>query len=535
MSYVLPSRNLVSQNDSAMVQRADVPRSKFNGSWSRKTTFDASYLVPFMCDEILPGDHMKYNVTAYVRMSTPLFPIFDNQKVETFFFFVPNRLVWSNWVKMMGQQDTPSSSIAYTVPQRSWGSSTGIQGVGSLFDYFGLVVEDLSSQIAAAYDVSVLPFRGYNLIWNEWFRDENMQSAVAQYSGDGPDSGDAYPLLRRAKGHDYFTSALPWPQKFTAPTISIGSSAPIVGLYGSTGVAVPFSGFTTGGSPVSTVAAYTSNTQTLAFDVANQPYADLSAATGITINAMRQAFLVQQLQERDARGGTRYTEIMRSHFGVVSPDMRLQRPEYIGGGSTPLMVTPVAQTAPTSGVTVGALGAAATATGQHTASYAATEHGHIIGLINVKSDISYQNGVNKMWTRKTRYDYYWPSLAGLGEQAVLRGEIYKTGLTAGDNTVFGYQERWHEDRTHVSEVTGKFRSGITGTLDAWHLAEFFVTNPVLGDTFVKDQGVSILDRVLAAGSQARTNSQQYLADILIQREAVRAMPMFGTPALLGRF
>ena len=532
MSYVLPSRNLVSQNDSAMVERPDVPRSKFNGSWSRKTTFDASYLVPFMVDEILPGDHMKYNVTAYVRLATPLFPIFDNQKVETFFFFVPNRLVWSNWVKMMGQQDTPSSSIAFTIPQRSWAATAANNDVGSLLDYFGAPVGSYAA--LHAFTLSALPFRAYNLIYNEWFRDENIQSSVAQYTGDGPDAGDDYLVLTRAKGHDYFTSALPWPQKFTAPTISIGTAAPLVGLYSSTNATGSFSGYTTGGSAVSTVAAYRSNAQTLAFDVANPPYADLSAATGITINAMRQAFLVQQLQERDARGGTRYTEIMRSHFGVVSPDMRLQRPEYIGGGSTPLMITPVAQTAPTSGVTVGALGAAGTATGQHTASYAATEHGHIIGLINVKSDISYQQGLNKMWTRSTRYDFYWPSLAGLGEQAVLRGEIYKTGLSA-DDTVFGYQERWHEYRTHVSEVTGKFRSGITGTLDAWHLAEWFGTAPVLGDTFIKDQGSVILDRVVAAGSQARTNFQQYLADILIQREAVRAMPMFGTPALLGRF
>ena len=534
MSYVLPSRNLVSQNDSAMVERADVPRSKFTGSWSRKTTFDASFLVPFLVDEILPGDHMKYNVTAYVRLATPLFPIFDNQKVETFFFFVPNRLVWSNWVKMMGQQDTPSSSIAYTIPQRSWAATAANNSVGSLLDYFGCVVNGVPS-LDNIYTVSALPFRAYNIIYNEWFRDENMQSAVVQLNDNGPDAGDNYPVLRRAKGHDYFTSALPWPQKFTAPTIAIGTAAPIVGLYGSTGVAVPFTGYTTGGSPVTTAGAFTSNTQTLAFDVANQPYADLSAATGITINAFRQAFLVQQLQERDARGGTRYTEIMRSHFGVVSPDMRLQRPEYIGGGSTPLMITPVAQTAPTSGVTVGALGAAGTATGQHSASYAATEHGHIIGLINVKSDISYQQGLHKMWTRQTRYDFYWPSLAGLGEQAVLRGEIYKSGVPATDNIVFGYQERWHEYRTHVSEVTGLFRSGLTGTLDAWHLAELFASAPVLGNTFVSDQGVNILDRVVAAGSLARTNFQQYLADILIQREAVRAMPMFGTPALLGRF
>jgi len=527
MSYVLPQRNLVNQNDSSMIQRPDVPRSKFVGSWSRKTTFNASELIPFLIDEVLPGDHLKYNVTAYVRLATPLYPIFDNQKVETFFFFVPNRLVWDNWVKFMGEQASPGDSIAYSIPQVSSAYTTA--GVGDLWDYMGL-----PTTITTDYSVSALPFRAYNLVYQEWFRDENLQNAPFLSKGNGPDLNN-YQQFVRGKGHDYFTSALPWPQKFTAPTISIGTSAPLVGLYSSSPNTYSFSGYTTGGSAVSSPAVFNSNAGILAFDVANQPYADLSAATGITINAFRQAFLVQQLQERDARGGTRYTEIMRSHFGVISPDMRLQRPEYIGGGSSPLMVTPVAQTAPTATLTVGALGGAATATGQHSASYAATEHGHILGLINVKSDISYQQGVNKMWTRATRYDFYWPSLAGLGEQAVLRGEIYKTGDPTNDNVVFGYQERWHEYRTHVSEVTGRFRSSASGTLDMWHLAQQFATAPVLGDTFIKDAGINILDRVLAASTLARTNDQQYLGDFLIQREAVRPLPMFGTPVLLGRF
>lgn len=516
----------MSQNDSAMVQRPDVPRSKFVGSWSRKTTFDASYLVPFLLDEVLPGDHMKYSVTAYVRLSTPLFPIFDNQRVETFFFFVPNRLVWSNWVRFMGQQDTPTSSIAYTVPQTF--ASTENNNVGYPWDYLGL-----PTNLTGNPSVSALPFRAYGLIWNEWFRDENLQSSAAVQTNDA-NQVTYTPLYKRGKGHDYFTSALPWPQKFTAPTISIGTAAPLVGLYSSTNATAAFSGYTTGGSAVSTAAAYRSNVQTLAFDVATPPYADLSAATGITINAFRQAFLVQQLQERDARGGTRYTEIMRSHFGVVSPDMRLQRPEYIGGGSSPLMITPVAQTAPTTGLTVGALGGAGTATGQHSASYAATEHGYILGLVNVKSDLSYQQGIHRSWSRATRYDFYWPSLAGLGEQAVLTQELYGLGATS-DTTVFGYQERWHEYRTRYNEVTGRFRSGVTGTLDAWTLAQNFATVPVLGDTFIQDPGADVLDRVVAAGATARTLSQQYLADFLIHREAVRPMPMFGTPVLLGRF
>ena len=289
------------------------------------------------------------------------------------------------------------------------------------------------------------------------------------------------------------------------------------------------------GAAVSYATSVDSAHTVIGFDSNHGVYADLSTATGVTINQLRQAFLVQQLLERDARGGTRYTEIIRSHFGVVSPDMRLQRPEYIGGGSSPLMITPVAQTAPTTGLTVGALGGAGTATGQHQAHYASTEHGYILGLINVKSDLSYQQGMHKMWKRSTRYDFYWPSLAGLGEQAVSRGEIYCTGDPANDDVVFGYQERWHEYRTHVSEVTGHFRSGTTGTLDAWHLAQRFLTAPVLGDTFIKDDGVNILDRVLAAGSTARTGFQQYLADILIQRDRTAPLPMYGTPVLLGRF
>ena len=537
MSYVLPQRNLVSQNDSAMIQRPDVPRSKFSGSWSRKMTFNAAELVPFLLDEVLPGDHLKYNVTAYVRLSTPLFPIFDNQKVETFFFFVPNRLVWSNWVKFMGEQASPGDSIAYTIPQLiAYYAGSGSQdyAVGSIWDAFGLPV-----LLSGNLSVSALPFRAYNLIYQEWFRDENLQNAVPITKADGVDANN-YVMLKRGKGHDYFTAALPWPQKFTAPTISLGTSAPVVGI--STVAAVGSTSVTgydvnTGGATNYPVAFTTgSNIFNFKAGLGAVPgvYADLSAATGITINAFRQAFLVQQLQERDARGGTRYTEIMRSHFGVVSPDMRLQRPEYIGGGSSPLTITPVAQTAPSTAATVGALGGAGTAMGQHTGSYAATEHGYIVGLVNVKSDQSYQYGMNKLWKRATRYDFYWPSLAGLGEQVVTRGEIYAIG-TSADDTVFGYQERWHEYRTHVSEVTGRFRSGVSGTLDAWHLAQAYSSAPVLGDTFIKDSGDLILDRVVAAGSLARTNNMQYLADLLIQREAVRPLPMFGTPVLLGRF
>lgn len=537
MSYNLPTRTLVSQADSAMIQRPDIPRSKFSGSWTHKKTFDAGFIVPFMLDEVLPGDMLKYDVTAYVRMATPLFPMFDSQRIDTFFFFVPNRIVWDNFVRMMGEQATPASSINFTTPQIT--SPAGGFAQGGLYDHFGL---PLTGQILAGQTISVnaLPFRAYNLIYNEWFRDQNLINSVTVATGDGPDGVANYNMLRRAKSQDYFTSALPWPQKFTAPSIPLSGTAPIAGIgrVGTGYTAGPLAVSETAGPNSYAAYQYTSAANIFAIrgasTVGGNPdiVADLSLATAtFTINALRQAFLVQQLLERDARGGTRYTELVKSHFGVTSPDARLQRPEYIGGGSTPLNLTPVAQTAPTAGVPVGALGAAGTSVGQHTANYAATEHGFILGLINVRSELSYQQGLHKMWTRQTRYDYYWPTLAGLGEQAVLRQELYCTGTDADDNTVFGYQERWQEYRTRYSEITGQFRSTNTSPIDGWHLAQRFTSAPVLGQTFIEDNPP--MSRVLAAGGAAV--AQQYLADILIRREATRPIPMFGTPVTLGRF
>lgn len=541
--YDLPARRMISQDDRQAVEKPNVPRSRYFGTWTAKKTFDAGLLIPFLVEEILPGDHMRYNVTAYLRMSTPLFPLFDNQRVDTFFFFVPNRLLWDNWRRLMGQQDTPSSPppTSYSVPQLQ--SPAGGFALHSLGDHFGLPVAGAGTvDPAAVLSVNALPFRAYRLIFHSWFRDQDLVDAgVPTLTGDGPDAASSYPVRRRAKFHDRFTAARPWPQKFTAPTINIGGNAPVFGIGvdagGTTGAALGIketpsvaSGGTgsrtynnpyVGGFAVDAIAA----------NGVPQVFADLSSATGISINTLRQAWLTQQFLERAARGGTRYVESIWDNFGVRSPDFRLQRPEYCGGGSSPLVITPVAQTAPTAGVPLGALGAAATSAGAHRASYAATEHGWLIGLLSVRTELSYQQGVHPMWDRRTQVDHYFPSFAFLGEAAITRRQLYCTGVPASDNTVFGYQERWQEYRVRESEVTGQFRSGITGTLDMWHLSQRFGSAPVLNESFIQD--APDMARVLAAGSLAA--NQQYLADILIERDATRPLPTYSTPLALGRF
>jgi len=523
----------------SQTKRADIPRSSFDLSHGLKTTLDAGRLVPILSLEILPGDTINCRASLFGRLATPIKPILDNLYLETFFFFVPYRQIWTNWVKFNGEQDDPADSIDFTIPIMSGGTPTNS---GQLPDYLGIPNGTTPDDI----NISALPFRAYALIYDFWFRDENLISGGIKVKDDGPDLIANYPVYRRRKRRDYLTSALPWPQKGDEVIVPLGDTAPIVGL----GIDIIQAGDVqsplvseTGGAQViydqsisvnelGSSALYAKVDQTTP-PLIPEIFADLTGATSISINTLRESFQIQKLLERDARGGTRYPEILRSHFQVTDPQLLVhQRPLFLGGGSSNINITPVAQTTdeitPGSGTFQGNLAAYGTVSASNhgfTASF--TEHGHVIGIVNVRADLTYQQNLERYWSRQTRYDFYWPALSHLGEQAIKNSEVFISGTSVDDET-FGYIPRYDEYRFKQSQITSLFRSDAPSSLDVWHLAQDFNALPALNQDFIEDNPP--IDRVVAVPDEP-----DLLLDVYFKIRAARPLPLYATPGLIDHF
>ena len=559
------ARNIrVNQSHFAMIPQANIRRSVFDRSHVYKTTFNEGQLIPYFVDEVIPGDTFTLNPVEFCRLATPVVPFMDNIYIESFFFFVPSRLVYDKWVNLCGEQENPEDSTDYLVPTVSL---TGDM-TNKLPDYMGIAC---ASGTFNNVSVNCLPFRSYWLIWNEWFRDENLQKSVKVSKGEtntvlepmgqstvnpnyGLPSGVSnwYDPAPRGKRYDYFTGALPWPQKGPAVDLPLGQTAQVVSnnqdiLFssgssvphgsGSTSINPTFTDVSLGGRSYTFSSGNVINTNTdsnvgfsaLRFGSNTGLQVDLSSATSITINSLRQAFMLQRYYEIDARGGTRYTEKLQAHFGVTNPDARLQRPEFLGSHSSMMNINPVTQTSSTDSTTPqGNLAAyGLNAQRYHAFTKSFSEFGYVIGLINVRADLTYQQGVNKMWLRSDVLDFYWPSFAHLGEQAIQNIEIYCQG-NDDDKKVFGYQERYAEYRYKPSLITGQFRSTYNEPLDIWHLSQKFATLPTLSDEFIQDHPP--ISRVVAVPSYPH-----FLLDVKFNLKCIRPMPMYGIPGMMGHF
>lgn len=545
---MLPS---IMNHSFSRVSPPEIQRSVFQRDSTMKTTFDEGDLIPVYVDECLPGDTYNMSATFFARMATPIFPIMDNLFLDHFWFYVPYRILWENWERFNGAQDNPGDSIDFSIPYCE-GNEPGqafTPGAQTLGDHFGLPIQVLAGDDAP----SALPFRAYNLIWNEWFRDQNLQNKVSVPINDGPDTGPSYVLLKRGKKHDYFTSCLPWPQKGDSTPIPLGTTAPVIGntsaiglinqnagspasdrrfgLFGNAGIndlqlSTTTYGLTVGAAAVAGNAPNANVAIGLSRDPATSGMvADLSAATAATINQLREAFAIQQVLERDARGGTRYIELLKAHFGVEVPDYRLQRPEYLGGGSTPIDIHGVAQTSSTDATTPqGNLSAYGQVVARGGFTKSIVEHGLIMCLVNVRADITYQQGMERFWSRRTRYDFYLPALAHLGEMPVYNREIFMSASEATNGQVFGYQERWADYRYKPSKITGLFRSDASGSLDAWHLSTDFPSTPALNASFIQDDPP--VSRVVAVITEPH-----FLFDSFFKLRHARPLPMFSNPGL----
>lgn len=537
----------------AQLPHADIRRSQFDRSSSVKTSFNVGDVIPFFLDEVLPGDTFKIKTSKVVRLQTLITPMMDNLYLDTYFFFVPNRLVWSHWKEFNGEntQSAWLPTTEYEIPQITAPATDG-WSIGTIADYLGIPtgVPDLS--------VNALPFRAYALVMNEWFRDENLTDPLVVPLDDATVAGvntGAYvtdvakgglPFVA-AKYHDYFTSCLPAPQK--GPDVVIpggtGMSVPVIpqadkvpsGL-----ITMPYTAtflnetpvrsttgifFNDSGSQTNGVSAGSSED---ALPVIDNLWAVGDGVATATINQLRLAFQIQKLYEKDARGGTRYTEILRSHFGVTSPDSRLQRPEYLGGNRIPIRINQIVQQSATQeGSTPqgNPVGLSLTSDNHSDFTKSFTEHGFILGLMVARYDHTYQQGLDRMFSRKSRFDYYWPVFANIGEQAVLNKEIYAQG-SAEDDEVFGYQEAWADYRYKPNRVCGEMRSQAPQSLDVWHLGDDYSKLPSLSDEWIREDKTNV-DRVLAVQSSV---SNQLFADIYVQNRCTRPMPMYSIPGLI---
>lgn len=563
----------------AQAPQVDIQRSTFDRSSGHKTTFNAGKLVPIYVDEVLPGDTFEMKTSAIIRGSTPIFPVMDNANLDIYFFFVPNRLVWDHWKEFNGENTTSKweQTVEYSIPQMAPPLTNGkVVGweKGTLADYMGIptLVGPGTSQTNPEYSVNHLPFRAYCLIWNEWFRDQNLQDPVLIDTGDSQTNGthlvpETDPIVNQNqaaltganllpvnKYFDYFTGALPEPQKGPDVLLPLGSVAPVItsnetnkiisnaamifsapqpGEQGSNHILFVQKG--TGGASTNQGRLVAGNQTASGGDITQivpqNLIADLGNATAATVNELRLAFQLQKLYERDARGGTRYIEIIKSHFGVTSPDARLQRPEYLGGERIPINIDQVIQTSGTmEGTTPQGNTGAYSLTGNQGSyfKHSFVEHGYVLGLACVRTEHTYQQGLEKIWNRKNRFDFYWPALANIGEQAILNKEIFLQPSKSTNEEAFGYQEAWAEYRYKPSRVSSAFRSNVTGSLDAWHYADYYEALPVLSAEWIQETYKNV-DRTLAVQSSLE---DQYIADFWFKCKCTRPMPIYSIPGLI---